>query len=513
MRSGMKRGVRMGASLVAVAVASVHAQPDAGPGEGAARRGFSITPTLSVTETLTDNALLSSSDRRADLVSQVSPGIRMSSTGGRFRGFLDYSLTGIVYANNSHGNDLQNALNGAFNVEAIEKWAFVDVSANISQQLISAYGTRSADSTLINSNRTEVRSFSVSPYVSGRLAGIADYEARVRLDVTRNSTTEAADSKSSLAALRITGDSDGQRVSWSADASHQAYDYTGSRRTEDDRVRGSLYVPLNPQLRVSLIAGVESSNLSTLDKETHSTPGAGIDWYPTERTKLSGQYEKRFFGSSHSLIFEHRTPRTAWRFSDIEDIVTGFGQPVAGQAGTAYNLFFSQFASIQPDPVLRAALVDEFLRVNGIDPTTQLFPGSLAQAPTRQRRQELSFALLGIRDTITFAASQTRGVRVDPLSTAVDDFANNNLVRQRGLSVTMGHLVTPTAGLNLVVSVDRTSGSTDAQSTTLRTARLHWTDQFGPRGGYSLGIHHSSFSSPLNPYTETGAIATLALRF
>jgi hypothetical protein len=140
MRSGMKRGVRMGASLVAVAVASVHAQPDAGPGEGAARRGFSITPTLSVTETLTDNALLSSSDRRADLVSQVSPGIRMSSTGGRFRGFLDYSLTGIVYANNSHGNDLQNALNGAFNVEAIEKWAFVDVSANISQQLISAYG-------------------------------------------------------------------------------------------------------------------------------------------------------------------------------------------------------------------------------------------------------------------------------------------------------------------------------------------------------------------------------------
>jgi uncharacterized protein (PEP-CTERM system associated) len=162
-------------------------------------------------------------------------------------------------------------------------------------------------------------------------------------------------------------------------------------------------VPLNPQLRVSLIAGVESSNLSTLDKETHSTPGAGIDWYPTERTKLSGQYEKRFFGSSHSLIFEHRTPRTAWRFRDVEDIVTGFGQPVAGQAGTAYNLFFSQFASIQPDPVLRAALVDEFLRVRGIAPTAQLFSGSLAQAPTRQRRQDLSFALLGIRDTITFA--------------------------------------------------------------------------------------------------------------
>jgi uncharacterized protein (PEP-CTERM system associated) len=370
----------VGASVVAVAAASAHAQSTVGS-EGSGGRGFSITPTLYISETLTNNVLLSSNDRRSDLVSQVTPGIRINSTGGRFRGFLDYSLTGIAYARNSYGNEFQNALNSAFSVEAIEKWAFVDVTANISQQVISAYGTRSVDSTPINGNRTEVRTFSVSPYVTGRLAGLADYEARLSLDATRNSTTETADSNRSLAWLRVTGDSDGRRVSWSADASHQAYDYTVGRRTEDDRIRGVLYFPVNPQLRLSLIAGIESSNMSTLDKETVSTPGAGIDWSPTERTRLSGQYEKRFFGSSHSLIFEHRTPRTAWKLRDVEDIVTNFGQPVAGQAGTAYNLFFTQFASVQPDPVLRGALVDEFLRVRGIAPTQQLFSGSLATAP------------------------------------------------------------------------------------------------------------------------------------
>ena len=114
---------------------------------------------------------------------------------------------------------------------------------------------------------------------------------------------------------------------------------------------------------------------------------------------------------------------------------------------------------------------------------------------------------------MTFAASQTRGTRIDPLSTAVDDFANNNLVRQRGLSLGLAHLLTPVAVLNLVASVDRTSGSTAAQSTTLRSVSLFWTDQFGPRGGYSLGIHHSSFSSTSNSYSEAGATATLALRF
>jgi len=502
----------MGVSVVAVAAASVHAQTAVVP-EGAGGRGFSVVPTFALTETVTNNALLSSNDRRSDLITQVTPGIRMNSTGGRFRGFLDYSLTGIAYARHSSNNEFQNALNSAISVEAIEKSVFVDVSANISQQVISAYGTRSTDSALINGNRTEVRTFSVSPYATGRLAGIADYEARFKLDWTRNSTTEASNSNSSLAALRVTGDSDGHRVSWSADASHQAYEYSAGRRTEDDRVRGVLYFPVNPQLRVSLIAGVESSNLSTLDKETQSTPGAGIDWSPTERTRLSGQYEKRFFGSSHSLTFEHRTPRTAWRFSDVQDIVTNFGQPATGQLGTAYDLFFTQFASLQPDPVLRADLVDQFLRTRGIAPTAQVFPGSLAQSPTRERRQDISFALLGIRDTITVAGSQTRGIRVDPLSTAVDDFANNNLVRQRGLSLSLAHLVTPVAALNLTTSVDRTSGSTAAQATTLRSVRLYWTDQLGPRGGYSLEIRHSTFSSSSNPYSETGAIATLAVRF
>ena len=169
MRLVAHRGVRMGASVVAVAAASVHAQTAVVP-EGAGGRGFSVVPTFALTETVTNNALLSSNDRRSDLITQVTPGIRMNSTGGRFRGFLDYSLTGIAYARNSASNEFQNSLNSFVNLEAVENWAFVDFRANISQQVISAYGTRTADSSLINSNRTEVRTFGISPYVKGRLA-------------------------------------------------------------------------------------------------------------------------------------------------------------------------------------------------------------------------------------------------------------------------------------------------------------------------------------------------------
>jgi uncharacterized protein (PEP-CTERM system associated) len=512
MRAVARRGAVLGASIVAFVATDVHSQLVVAPLDTTGR-GFSVVPSATASVTLTDNSQLSSTNRQSDLVTQVTPGIRITSTGGRIRGFFDYSLNGLLYANSSASNELQNLLNSAVNVEAIENWAFIDASASITQQYISAYGTQSADSSLINANRSEVRTFKVSPYVKGRLAADVDYEARLTQNWTRNSTSEEADYNNSLATFRVASDRGLNVVNWSADTSFQVYDYTLGRRTEDDRVRGALHFTVNPQLRLSLSGGIESSNVSSVDKETHSTPGAGIEWSPTERTRLSGQYEKRFFGSSHALSFEHRTPRTAWRYSDTQDVENGFGQPVAGQVGTAYDLLFSQFASVQPDPVLRANLVDQFLRANGIAPSTQVFAGSLAAAATRQRRQELSFALLGIRDTVTVAGFQTRGVRIDPISTAVDDFANNNLVRQRGASLGLAHRVTPVAALNLIASVDRTSGNVASQSTTLRTVRLYWTDQFGPRGDYSLGVRHSTFSSLTGPYTETGVIATIGMRF
>jgi uncharacterized protein (PEP-CTERM system associated) len=488
--------------------APVATVPDAGNA-----RSFSIVPSLSITEVLSDNPRLAANVKEWDLVTQVTPGIHVNSNGGRVKGFLDYALTGIAYARNSSSNEFQNSLNSLVNVEAIQNWAFIDVNANISQQSISAYGTRAADSSLINGNRTELRTLGVSPYVRGRLAGTADYEVRWTETWNRNSTTEIANNRSSLGTARVTGDAENRLVSWAADASHLAYDYEQGRNTVDDIVRAFLYVAPDPQLRLSLIAGRESTNITTVDKESHNTPGFGIDWTPSERTKFSGQWERRFFGVYNSVTFEHRTPRTVWRYNATQDVTTSLGQPAPGAQGTAYDLFFAQFASIQPDPVQRAALVDAFLRANGIAPTTQVLTGSLASAPTRQLRRELSFSLLGIRDTVVVGVSQIEGLRLDNTVTIPDDFANGNLVKDRGVSVAFSHRLTPTAALNLIGSIDRASGTVNAQSTMLRSVSLYWTDQFGPHGTFSLGAHHSSFSSSTQPYEETGITATIALRF
>ena len=182
----MGRHAVVGAGLAAVAAAGVHAQvgtssdvitnphgrvaqfPDSTNG-----RTFSVVPSLLINERLTDNSRLEKNSKEWDLVSQVTPAIHVDSRGGRVKGFFDYALTGIAYARNTESNEFQNSLNSFVNLEAVENWAFVDFRANISQQVISAYGTQTADPSLINRNRTEVRTFGISPYVKGRLAGAA----------------------------------------------------------------------------------------------------------------------------------------------------------------------------------------------------------------------------------------------------------------------------------------------------------------------------------------------------
>ena len=101
---------------------------------------ISIVPRVSVVETFTNNALLDNANKRSDLITQVGPGIRISSNGGRIRGSIDYSLTELLYANNTSGRQSQNNLNASGTAEVVDNWAFVDFSGNIGQQSISAFG-------------------------------------------------------------------------------------------------------------------------------------------------------------------------------------------------------------------------------------------------------------------------------------------------------------------------------------------------------------------------------------
>jgi uncharacterized protein (PEP-CTERM system associated) len=501
--------------MLASACAAAQAQSDSSPEPAsvAAQRRFVVVPSFSITETLTDNVKLTGSNQRADLITQLSPGIRISSNSGRVQGFFDYTLNALVYARTSESNDIQHALNTAATIEAVENWAFVDVAASVSQQALSAYGTKSSDNALANSNRTEVSTYSLSPYVRGRFGDWANYDARLSYSGYGSTNDVSSASASGEALVRLSGPSRLRAIGWSVDASRQTYDFKTTGTVHTDRLRALLSYLVTPELHVSAIGGRESQNLESPETQSRGTSGWAVDWAPTERTKLSATREQRFFGNSHAISFEHRTPRTVTKYTDSRELSTGLDQFRPGSLGTVYDLLFTQFASQVPDPTARAALVNTFLRNNGIAPNTVVLGGTSASATLVQRRQDLSFAWIGLRDTLTLVLSQSQGERAQQSLSAIDDFANGNQVRQRGVSLLLAHRLTPQSSLNVAASLQNTSGTTDTRTSKLRTLLIGWSGRLGPHTSAALSGRHSTGNSTSEAYTESAVVATVTLQF
>lgn len=475
--------------------------------------GWSIVPELGIRQTATDNVHLTSTDRKFELITEVSPELRVSSNSGRIKGFFDYSLTGVMYARESSANNLQQSLSAAGTAEAVDNWAYVDASANISQQSISALGTQSPDPALLNSNRTEVSSFRLAPYVRGRLGSFADYEARVAWATTKSSESDA-DSTSTEASLRIgAAASSLTRIGWSANLSHQVVDFGAGSNQDNDRLNGVLTFAVSPEFTLSALGGREINNFYTLERTGYNNWGAGTTWSPTERTRLEATFEHRFFGSSHNVRFEHRMPRSVVTFSDTQNLSTDAFTGGATAPLTVYDLLFQLFASIVPDPVQRAALVDAFLQNQGLTRTTLATGGFLTSAPSVQRGQNLSVAILGQRTTVLFSAFRNDARPLNTATIVTGNLSNGSTLHQLGQSVNVSHRLTPQSALSVDITHTKTRTTEGDQSTDLRSLTATWSSQLRERVDVSLSARWSSFDSATNPYTERALIGNLRLRF
>ena len=498
--------------LFSAAAMGAFAQDTDSQGAGP-KRSFSVVPRLSVTETFTDNVSLASTGRQAEQITDISPGIVISGNSGRVKVFFDYSLHETLYAQNSSGRRSQNALNSSGTIEAIENWAYLDFGGTISQQAISAFGAQSPSNFSINSNLTETRSFRLSPYLRGQLSTFADYEARYSLVTNRSASALVSDVTTNDGLVRLTGRTPSAGLGWAADMSRQTTDYRAGRSTQADVLKGTLTYAVGPQLNFSISGGREANNYTSVNKQSSLTSGFGVNWIPSETTRLSASRQNRSFGESHSVSFEHRTARTAWRFSDSKDISVTPSASGFGGFGSTYDLYFSQFASIQPDPVLRAALVNSFLQANGLNPNVSVVSGFLTSAVSLQRRQDLSFALLGVRDTVTFFANRSSGSRLDSVAVANDDLSNSGAVRQNGFSVSYAHRLTPDASLNVLASAQKASDGQGLQSTSTKSVNVTVSTRLTRRATAVLGARRVVFESPTAPYTESAVTGALNVQF
>ncbi len=497
--------------VISVASFSAQAQEQ----ESASGTGLVLQPTLSVSETFTNNVGLErGSDARADAITDISPGLRLSSRAGRIIGSLDYALHGLVYARRSSASEVQQALSARGTAEAIDNWAYVDASASISQQSISALGTRSVDSNLADGNRTEVSTFQIAPYVRGPLGSSANYVLRWGWTGSDSGDSSAKSTSNDVSLALTSGESAFKRLGWSLDATRLSSEFGDQGSQESTRFNGRLNFAVTPEFTLLAGVGRERNNFGFSGQQRSTTNwSGGFRWTPSERTRLEVTREHRFFGNAYNVRFEHRTPRTVWTFTDSQDVSTTAGANGTNSPQSVFDLLFARFASIAPDPAQRTALVDAFLLNNGLTRSSLANGGFLTNATSIQRRQNLSLALIGVRTTVLLSTSRNDARAADTAATGVGDLSNGSNLHSTGFGANVSHRLTPLSSLSADLSQSRNSSTVADQKTRLRSLTTTYTTRLSKQVDLSVSARRSLFSSDVDPYTESAVVANLRVQF
>lgn len=478
---------------------------------GGAQAQTTVSPTFSLAQTFTDNRLLSATNRRSESITRLSPGISLVTRSGRLQGSLTYAANINLYARDSQANAVSNSLSAFAHAELLERRLFVDTSATISQQTVSAFGVQSTDPNLNDRNRTEVRSLSIAPLLRGRLLGEVDYTARASYTTSHAISARGTDSSTLAGSLGVTGPPG--LLSWSADLSRTIGEPSSGRRTHNGRGTASLIYAPSLELRGSLRAGNEWNDIQTGRSGSSATYGASLNWAPGPRTSAALQVDKRFFGNSHSISLSHRFARSVWVYSDTRNLSNN---NVAGAPGrTLFDVWFELLASQFPNPAQREVEVLNRLREAGLDPNA--FAGGnagfLTSGPTVQRRQNLSMSWLGLRTTFNVSAFRGTTESVGVAALPGDDLASVGAVRQSGYTLTSSYRLTPVSSLTVAYSLQRTGNAGSRRGNDLATVNGAWSTSLGKHTAGSLSVRHSKFDSATNAYRESAVIGTLSVRF
>jgi uncharacterized protein (PEP-CTERM system associated) len=476
-----------------------------------APRGWRLVPTLGVEETYTRATRRTVDDPRGEFTTRVTPGLQLTGQSSRIKATLLYSVNISDYSQHSSARSIENTLAGQATAELVPNWVFTEVQASIGQQAASAYGEQTlADSTRASSNRTEVGTLTIQPYMRGTLAGLAAYELRLTSSTTQVRRSADGDSNTLGGRFSLGSLSQQARFGWTLSGSNEKVDYKMGATVESDRLNAAVFASPDTDLRLTLSAGREYSNATQTDRRTTNNVGLGLRWTPGERTRVELSRERRYYGQSHSYLFEHRMRRSALHYIDTEsastDNLTG---PNTGRQVTWYALLDAELTALYPDPAQRQQQVLAQLSARGLNANGLTSSGSITSAPTVQHRRELGLTITGVRDTINLLAFTNSQNRIDSTTTAPDD-ANS---RQNGWTLILTHRLTPTAGLNLSASGQRTLGTEFKAGNDLKSISATWSDQVSRTSSASLSMRYSRFDSTIDPYREAALTASVSTRF
>jgi len=309
------------AALLGTAVAS-----------GAQAGDWDIQPSLSASESYTDNVQLVETGEEGDFITSITPGIAIRGEGRRLKMNADYLYTYNKYLDKSEFDAGTHNLQGEVSNEIVRDHLFLDIDAAMFPSQVSNQGQvsnlvrnrRDRVNQLNAGNRTNVVSYGFTPRYRQSLGSIADFTASNDYSDTSTGQGVAGGGKNNTLNMALNSGRRFARADWGLTFQRRdnQNDNTDQDQTFQELWANSGY-QLNRLFKFTGRVGIEDNQFSTNQNQR-----GGPSWMlggvltPNPRTSVSGQFGQRRFGDTKQFDFNYRRRRVTLSGNYNEELRT-----------------------------------------------------------------------------------------------------------------------------------------------------------------------------------------------
>ena len=477
-----------------------------------------MTPSLTLTETYTDNVFLSPDGlKQSDWITQVIPGISVRGSGPRLRLDAFYAPEIAYHAQTEREDKVFHRGNAVGTLELADELLFLEAGARVDQYDVSLQGPLTTSNVNITGNRATAATTYVSPYLLRDIGSAARAEARFTYSTWQSDEDEPTlpDNTARRVLLRLTNGPAYRLLTWDVAYSGEEIEYDTQQQTTSEEFTASARRLITSTVGLLVQAGYERYDTGLPEALEDPRYSAGFDWTPTPRTRLAATAGQRLGDETYSFEFRHRTRLTSWNVTYAEDVTTSreqfFVPATQSTAGALDQMFLSQY----PDPVARQKAVQEFVARMGLPPSLGAPVNFFSDQLFLQKRWLASAGLHGVRNTLVATAFWEKRELVGGTTPTVGDFAASESIRTSGGSLAWGLRLTARSTWNLQAGYTRSEFLDSGQVDDFVYLQAGLTRQFQPRvsGSLSYRLQDQKSTQGGAEYRENAGIASLLMRF
>lgn len=285
-------------------------------------KDIEFEPSIRVGTGYSDNIDLEHTNERESAYGIVAPGIKFVKDGARVKSYVDYSVTGLLYASESDLNDIQHRLYANALSEIVEQSIFLDLNARVTQELLNNNRNASSDGISGSDNLTETYSYRIAPSWEKSWGNFVNSELKYNYNELHFKNSSRSDSVGQKTTLALDSGKAFNQYFWNFDYVYEDIDYDTRRDSNGEGYKILLGYHYSRKLDFTFTTGYEDYSDGRSDRDDSGNGWrVGADWNPSTRTHLNVELGHRFFGDTYLLDFTHRGRRLTWHFK-YDDTIT-----------------------------------------------------------------------------------------------------------------------------------------------------------------------------------------------